>query len=165
VSIYQKRARQIQPVVEAILMHPDLYLGPRMVKPPIVYTAGLMRMRDACVTTTAWVSLGASSGQQLFYPPDVSGWDDTRWLDTATYRARWQIAGLIQGAKLPSSSPKDAVKLLARSRAYWASPTLTPQTTNLITAFAKAQLKTNSAEAVEFAVRRLVATSPDLQTA
>ena len=38
-----------------------------------------------------------SAGQQLFYPPDVGGWDDTRWLDTATFRARWFIAALVQG--------------------------------------------------------------------
>ena len=29
------------------------------------------------------------SGQRLFYPPNVAGWDDTRWLDTATFRGRW----------------------------------------------------------------------------
>ena len=32
------------------------------------------------------------AGQQLFYPPNVSGWDETRWLDTSTFRARWLIA-------------------------------------------------------------------------
>ena len=30
-------AEQVRPVVEAILKHPTLYTGPRMVKPPIVY--------------------------------------------------------------------------------------------------------------------------------
>ena len=30
-------------------------------------------------------------GQQLFWPPNVSGWDDTRWLDTSRMRARWLI--------------------------------------------------------------------------
>ena len=37
--------RQIRPVVEAILMHPAFYTGPRMIKPPVVYNAGLLRMR------------------------------------------------------------------------------------------------------------------------
>ena len=31
---------QIRPLLEAILMHPQLYEGPRMVKPPAVYVAG-----------------------------------------------------------------------------------------------------------------------------
>ncbi len=41
------------------------------------------------ITTTDWAWIGSLSGQQLFYPPNVAGWDDTRWLDTATYRGRW----------------------------------------------------------------------------
>ena len=46
----------------------------------------------------AWLSvnvltwLGAMAGQRLFSPPNVAGWDDTRWLDTATWRGRWWIA-------------------------------------------------------------------------
>ena len=32
------------------------------------------------------------AGQRLFYPPNVAGWDDTRWLDTSTFRGRWAIA-------------------------------------------------------------------------
>ena len=35
-----QREYAIRPVVEAILMHPDFYEGPAMVKPPIVYIAG-----------------------------------------------------------------------------------------------------------------------------
>ena len=31
--------------VEAILAHPDFYEGQRMVKPPVVLNAGLLRMR------------------------------------------------------------------------------------------------------------------------
>ena len=32
--------RQVRPVVEAILLHPDFYNGPRMAKPPVVFNAG-----------------------------------------------------------------------------------------------------------------------------
>ena len=63
-----------------------------MVKSPVVYTAGLLRMRGDRVETGDWVYLDAMAGQQLFYPPNVSGWDETRWLDTSTFRARWLIA-------------------------------------------------------------------------
>ena len=49
---------------------------------------------------------------------------------------------------------------------FWGDPTLSPQTTTLLTAFAKAQLKRNADPAdVETALYRLIATSPDLQTA
>ena len=44
----KKRYRKgyaIRPVVESILLHPALYEGPRMIKPPIVQIAGLLRGR------------------------------------------------------------------------------------------------------------------------
>ena len=63
-------------------------------------TAG--RMRARWVDASTWWSLSAQAGQQLFYPPDVGGWDDTRWLDTGTFRARWFIAALVQGNRLPA---------------------------------------------------------------
>ena len=75
--------------MQAILEHPVLYDGPRMVKPPVVHLAGLLRRIGAGITTTDWAWIGSLSGQQLFYPPNVAGWDDTRWLDTATFRGRW----------------------------------------------------------------------------
>ena len=92
---YVKGRYAVRPVVEAILKHPHLYEGPRMVKPPIVYTAGLLRAAGKGVDTEAWTWLCANAGQQLFFPPNVSGWNDERWLDTATYLARWDIAGRV----------------------------------------------------------------------
>jgi uncharacterized protein (DUF1800 family) len=158
--------RQIQPVVEAILMHPSFYSSPRMVKPPVVYNAGLLRMRGRFIDTSIWWTQNQGAGQQLFYPPDVSGWDDSRWLDTATFRARWFIAALVQGTSTPATSPSDPAKLVKRALQYWGFPTVSAQTQGLLAAFAKAQLKRNNpAPIVETAMRRLVATSPDLQTA
>ena len=46
------------------------------------------------------------AGQQLFYPPNVAGWDDARWLDTATFRARWEIAGYAMRPKVLKESAK-----------------------------------------------------------
>ena len=158
--------RQIRPVVEAILKHPALYTGPRMLKSPVVFNAGLLRMRGRGIDSATWWTLGQSAGQQLFYPPDVGGWDYTRWLDTATFRARWFIAALVQGAGQPTDSPSDPAKLVERSIQFWGFPTITPETRRLLTAFAKAQLaRKNLAPVVETAVRRLIASSPDLQTA
>ena len=51
-------ATRSRPVVEAILRHPALYTGPRMVKPPVVYLAGLLRgARPRRSTPTAWAWL------------------------------------------------------------------------------------------------------------
>ena len=91
-SIYVASGRSIGAVVEAILMHPDVYLGAPLVKPPAVYNAGLLRATGQTITTEAWVWLGDMSGQMLFYPPNVSGWNDRAWLDTSSLYGRWYLA-------------------------------------------------------------------------
>ena len=78
-----RRDRSIRRLVEAILMHPALYEGPRMVKPPIVQIAGMLRARSAGIDTDAWTWIADEAGQRLFQPPNVAGWDEQRWLDTA----------------------------------------------------------------------------------
>ena len=137
-----------------------------MTLPPVVYNAGLLRKRGQWVTTSLWWSLGRSAGQQLFYPPDVGGWDDTRWLDTGTFRARWRIAALVQGVGTPAEAPSDPATLTKRALQFWGHPTVSVTTDAFLRTFAKAQLgRHNPAGKVETALRRLVATSPDLQTA
>jgi uncharacterized protein (DUF1800 family) len=157
--------RNIRPVVEAILKHPDFHTGPRMVKPAVVYNAGLLRTLSRGIDTAQWWQLDQSAGMRLFYPPDVAGWRNHRPLDTGTYRARWFIAALVQGASEPAGSPRDPGKLLDRALGFWGSPTLSAPTRKALTEFARTQLAHHSAGVVETALRRLVATSPDLHTA
>ncbi len=96
----------LKPVVQAILLHPDLHQGARMVTPPVVHTAGLLRRIGAGVTTTDWAWIGQLEGQQLFYPPNVAGWDYTRWLNTATFLGRWIAVGrILQGRELDPNHP------------------------------------------------------------
>ena len=66
-----------------------------MVKPPVVHLASMLRAVGRYVDTTAWVWLCNEAGQQLFWPPNVAGWDDTRWLDTSRMRARWNIVDFV----------------------------------------------------------------------
>ncbi len=165
-ALYVENDWKVHPVVEAILQHPSFYSSPRMVKSPVVLNAGLLRTIGRPIDTAAWYTQDAGAGQQLFYPPDVGGWDYTRWLDTATWRARWFIAALVIGTQSPVGSPTDPAQLVQRAADFWGDPTLSPQTTTLLTAFARAQLKRNASPAdVETALYRLIATSPDLQTA
>src|SRR5579862_5404906 len=155
--------RKILPVVEAILTHPDFYNGPSMIKSPVVLNAGLLRMIGRYIDTSTWWSLSAQAGQQLFYPPDVGGWDWTRWLDTATYRARWFIAAVVQGAETPTDTPADPTQIVQRGTQFWGDPTISQTTQSLMRSFAAAQLKRGAQPGyVETAVRRLVAASPDL---
>jgi uncharacterized protein (DUF1800 family) len=163
VQVY--KGRQIRPVVEAILKHPVFHTGPRMVKPAVVYNAGLLRTISRGVDTAQWWQLDQSAGMRLFYPPDVAGWRNHRPLDTGTYRARWFIAALVQGAAQPADAPSDPTKLLERALGFWGSPTLSAPTRTSLTEFARKQLAHHRAAMVETALRRLVATSPDLHTA
>ena len=65
-----------------------------MVKPPIVYLAGILRALGRGIDNEAWVWLSDDMGQMLFWPPNVAGWDDNRWLDTSRMRARWEAVYL-----------------------------------------------------------------------
>ena len=116
----------VRPVVQAILLHPGFYGGPRMVKPP-------SSTRRACcgtgprVDTDSWTWIGAPAGQRLFNPPNVAGWDDTRWLDTGTFAAAGSArppsrSGDRAGAgHLSGRRPEAAV---ARALAFWGKPDL-----------------------------------------
>jgi uncharacterized protein (DUF1800 family) len=174
--LYVRSDYQIRPVVEAILRHPALYTGPRMVKSPAVYVAGLLRGLGRGVDTEAWTWLMSLAGQQLFYPPNVAGWDDTRWLDTATFRARWAIAGYALRPRVLKENakhvPHHADKLLERASALLGEPTISGPTEAALRRFAKRSLADANAEwkkrnyppLIENALRQLLASAPDLQT-
>jgi uncharacterized protein (DUF1800 family) len=175
-AIYRKD-RQVRAVVQSILRHPALYDGPRMVKPPIVHAAGLLRRIGAGITNTDWSWIGELSGQQLFYPPNVAGWDDTRWLDTATFRGRWAgVQRILEGRSLDpakGTTPSDAPEVLGKALAFWNEPTLSDATRAALLQFAQTALADAGKQKwkqqqypvlVENALRQLIAVSPDLQT-
>jgi uncharacterized protein (DUF1800 family) len=178
-ALYVQSGYQVRPVVEAILLHPALYEGPRMVKPPAVFLAGMLRALRRAVDTEAWIWYCENAGQRLFYPPDVSGWDDTRWLDTSTVRGRWELVGRalngrhLQGSAISgydiAETPEQAVAL---ARAFWGDPNLTGETVGVLSAFAAAAVAgaTSSGQRRQWrglrqnALRHLLYFSPDLQT-
>jgi hypothetical protein len=176
-ALYRQN-RQIAPVVEAILKHPALHEGPRMVKPPVVLTAGLLRRIGAGVTTTDWAWIDGLAGQQLFYPPNVGGWDDTRWLDTATFRGRWiGVQRIVEDHRLdpahpPAGEPSDADALLARGLAFWNVDGLSEGSKAALLSYVRTALgdakqswkKTQYPVLVENALRHLIPMTSDLQT-
>ena len=146
-----------------------------MVKPPVVYTAGLLRGIGRAVDTDDWVWLDALAGQQLFYPPNVAGWDDTRWLDTATFRARWMTAGRALGPyriSTKTQEPRDAQALLDKARSFLGDPDLGDETVAALRDFASRALtdanqswkRAQYPSLIENALRQLIAISPDYQT-
>ncbi|HSS34540.1 MAG TPA: DUF1800 family protein [Solirubrobacterales bacterium] len=129
VSTYVSSGWQIRPVLEAILTSPDIYEGAPMVKPPVVQLAGMLRRVGRYVDTDWWVWLCEEAGQKLFWPPNVSGWDDSRWLDTSRMRARWNFTDVVLDGisvnpwgSTPYSTTETAEEALARALASWGSP-------------------------------------------
>lgn len=161
-AIYRNGYR-VRPVVEAILQHPRLYDGPRMVKPPAVYVAGLLRATGRGVTGANWANLGAQSGQRLFRPPNVAGWDDTRWLDTSTFRGRWFLAGAALRGSASAAGAHNAKAVVDRAAAGLGIRTLTRPTRTVATRLAEDTLR-SSPQAAEQAVRQLLALAPEVQT-
>ncbi len=118
--------------------------------PPVVYNAGLLRAIARPIDTTAWAWLSAGAGQQLFYPPNVSGWDFTagltprpprragKWPATSrqkTYPNPWPAKG-----EPEYSATEDPATALASALAYWANPLLSAESEQCIAAFAQSCL-------------------------
>lgn len=181
-GLYTSSGRSIARVVEAILAHPDFLAGPELLTPPVVYNAGLLRALGRPIDTTAWAWLGAGAGQQLFYPPNVSGWDFTRWLDTSTARARWEMATYTTAKSYadpwppegqpPYSDTEEPAAAMQSALAYWGNPLLSTETSHVIAEFAQSCLQglatagwqQSPYRAIrQNALRMLIATSPDMQ--
>jgi hypothetical protein len=179
-DLYVSSGFGIAPVVRAILRHPALYADSALTKPPVVYTAGMLRTTQQFITTTAWSWLDDGAGQFLFYPPNVSGWDDMRWLDTSSWRGRWDIAAYVtRGQNVdpwddanPYDAAEDAPTALSRARAALGNPSLTQETQDTLLAFAGNVLPSAMANwqkgpyraMRQNALRMLILTSSDFQT-
>jgi hypothetical protein len=91
----------------------------------------MLRALGRPIDTEAWVWLCDQAGQVLFRPPNVSGWDDRRWLDTSRMRARWNIVAYAIDTIAVNpwggddySATETADEALARATAAWGSPAL-----------------------------------------
>jgi len=177
-TLYRRSGYQIRPVVSAILRHPALYTGPRMVKPPAVQVAGMLRARNRTVDTEAWSWVSELDGQRLFLPPNVAGWNEDRWLDTSTMRGRWTAANYVA---LPYALDTDQwrgklsldpSKLVDSALGFWGNPTIAAESRQALTNFAATALgdADQSWERAEYpvlivnALRLLIAVSPDYVT-
>jgi uncharacterized protein (DUF1800 family) len=149
-----------------------------MVKPPVVLLAGLLRALQRSVDGEYWIWYSENAGQRLFYPPDVSGWDDSRWLDTSTVRGRFELVSralsdrVLDGEAVDdydeSETPEAAV---AAARAWAGDPSLTSETVGNLTAFAANALAGAGGWQLstyrglrQNALRHLILASPDYQT-
>jgi hypothetical protein len=133
--VYLDSGYATRPLVEAILRHPLFYEGARMVLAPVVFCAGMLRALGQTVQTDAWAWIGQLTGQKLFEPPNVAGWDYADWLDTARWAGRLTAVNYALGETVLNPgrdthypSDEDAVQALAGALAHWGDPTLDGQT-------------------------------------
>ncbi len=147
-ELYVGTGHEIRPVLEAILRAPELYGPSRMVKPPIVFAVGMLRTTGQSITSDGWAWMCSGAGQQLFYPPDVSGWDDTRWLDTSTMAGRWILVNAVMEdhtSEPRSGYPKESgADALAAARAFWNDPELTDETVSALSDWANTVIPSNA---------------------
>jgi uncharacterized protein (DUF1800 family) len=171
---YTASAYAIRAVLEAILLDDLFYRGPAMVKPPVVLLAGMLRAVGRGIDTDEWVGYGEQTGQRLFYPPNVSGWPKRRWLDTSTYKGRWDAAAAVIGPSFADPAkrhrPTSARVALRSALASVGSPLLTRATSNYLLTFARATApKGATASQTQAwrhnALRQLILASPDYQVA
>jgi hypothetical protein len=176
---YVSSGYAIRPLVEAILLHPLLIKGPRMVKPPVVYLAGMLRQQRRAIDTDSWAWLSDGMGQRLFRPPNVAGWDDSKWLDTSTLRGRWRtVTEVLNGRHIQGTAmdtydaAESADAAVRKARDFWGDPAITPEGNLALNRFSAtclpavmANWQQHTYRAIrQNALRQLLAVSPDMQT-
>jgi uncharacterized protein (DUF1800 family) len=175
---YVRSGFEIRPLMEAILRHPLFYHGARMVIPPVVYCAGLLRAQRRTVQTNDWSWIGQQTGQRLFEPPNVAGWDYAHWLDTSRWSGRFTAVNYaLMGTTINPESKRypaheSGSAAVAGALAFWDDPDLSPTTRRALISFSRhaERLMTAEWQQVPYrimrqnALRALIPTTPDWQT-
>jgi uncharacterized protein (DUF1800 family) len=178
-SAYVRGGLEIRPIVEAILRHPLFYEGPRLVTPPVVWTAGMLRASDQTITTTSWAWIAGLTGQVLFQPPNVSGWNYAQWLDTSRWAGRLQAVNTalgdktLNGKRYPFGIEENPSDAYDHAIAFWGGQPLSDQArAHLLELGRRIEHGQNQSwEQVEFrnlrqnALRALIPMTPDWMTA
>jgi hypothetical protein len=176
-SVYATGKFETRPLVEAILRHPLFYEGPRMVIPPVVYCAGLLRALGLTLETNDWAWIGQNAGQLLFDPPNVAGWNYGDWLDTARWSGRFTAVTYALKTKVldPNrhSYPvrENAEEALTSALRYWGDPPFSAGTAGNLLEFSRRAQSGITAdwEQVTYrilrqnALRALIPTTPEWQ--
>jgi uncharacterized protein (DUF1800 family) len=176
---YVRGGFEIRPIVEAILRHPLFYEGPRLVTPPIVWTAGMLRASSQSITTTGWSWIASLTGQVLFQPPNVAGWNYAQWLDTSRWAGRLQAVNTalgdktLQGKKYPFGIDEGPSQAYQHAIDFWGGQPLSDLARDhLLDLGRRIQHGQNQKwEQVEFrnlrqnALRALIPMTPDWMTA
>jgi hypothetical protein len=169
---------EVRPIVEAILRHPLFHTGPRMVIPPVVFTAGILRGSRQTITTTSWAWIAQLTGQVLFQPPNVSGWNYAQWLDTSRWAGRLTAVNqaltnyVLDKSPYPYGDSETNHQALARALGFWGDPDLSAETRGRLLGLGRRIVRGQTAEwqltsahnIRQNAFRTLIPMSNDFQT-
>ena len=176
---YVRSNYEIGPLIEAILRHPLFYDGPRLVTPPVVWTAGLLRGSRQTITTTSWTWVAGLTGQVLFQPPNVSGWNYAQWLDTSRWAGRLEAVDValqnhtLSGKTYPFGMRENAKQAYRHAIEFWGGRPLSETAQHNLIALGRqiARGQTQEWQQVTFrqlrqnALRSLIPMTPDWMTA
>jgi uncharacterized protein (DUF1800 family) len=150
VGAYVSSGLQLAPLLRGILGHPlifDSLAEPAMIKPPVVFTVGVLRALGAPLRDSWQTSALYNMQQQPYHPPNVAGWEGgLAWMNTGTSTARFDLIVRCQQllpavADVPHETPQEA---LARAYAACGSPWISAAAVSALLAYAQ-QAPTNTA--------------------
>ena len=114
---------------------------PDMIKPPVVYVAGMLRQTGTYIHADDWVWMLDQMGQRPFYPPNVSGWEQNEaWLSTSSLRMRFQAAAsLLRDAIEDGAIPEERTpeQALEHSLVYAGQPWRSPATSSALKSYSR----------------------------
>jgi uncharacterized protein (DUF1800 family) len=175
---YVDSGYEVRPLVEAILRHPVFYRGPRMVIPPVVYCARMLRALRRTIVTDDWSWICEQTGQRLFAPPNVAGWDYRHWLDTSRWAGRFiAVNYALQGSQINTNTQKypideTAAQAVRKALRFWGDPPLSGPAQRSLHGFAVRTQRSIAADWEQVtwrvlrqnALRALIPTTPEWQT-
>jgi uncharacterized protein (DUF1800 family) len=168
---YTSGGYQLAPMLRNLLRHPlmfDSLEEPTMIKPPVVYTAGLLRTLGAPLRDTVQTNALDAMTQQPYHPPNVAGWEGgLSWMTTTTSVARFQLVVSLQKLlPTPADVPGESAQQ-AFDRAYTAcgSPWLSAQTSSILASYAQQAPSATANQRIEryLALCELILGGPDGQ--
>jgi uncharacterized protein (DUF1800 family) len=169
-ATYLSSGLELAPLLRGILSHPlifDSLEEPNMIKPPIVYTVGVLRTLGVPITGQQ-VTPMTNMGQNPYLPPNVAGWPGgLAWATTGAARARFGWVVTCMGNLPAVADVPGETAQAAYNRAYAAagSPWLSAQTASELLTYASQAPATSPGQRLErqYALMALMLGGPDGQ--
>ena len=105
-EIFRENDYEIRPLMRAILEHPEFYAESAyraLIKSPVELLVGIVR-ELGIIDPEFLPRLMTGMGQELFAPPDVSGWTSgVGWINTTTLLTRYNFFNLLASSRRDGS--------------------------------------------------------------